>query len=220
MARKSFSIHSDFYDELLNLDDKQFSELLRLLIIWAKDDITPQGNGVINMLFRLMTAQIVRISEVNRQNGLKPKSAKSELSELSGESEESELSELSEGSLPFPNPKAKTDSTKEVYTEIINLFNSICVSFAKVQRLSDSRQREIKARLKSYSLDDFKTLFTLAESSDFLKGKNDRNWIATFDFIITDKNMARVLDGNFNNNKPHEYQYANGMSGDKDGDSL
>ena len=39
----------------------------------------------------------------------------------------------------------------------------------------------------------------MAEQSDFLKGKNDRNWSATFDWLIKDSNMAKVLDGNYKN---------------------
>ncbi len=39
----------------------------------------------------------------------------------------------------------------------------------------------------------------MAEESDFLKGKNDRNWSATFDWLIKDSNMAKVLDGNYKN---------------------
>lgn len=66
-------------------------------------------------------------------------------------------------------------------------------------KLSDARKRAIKARLNTYSLEDFKMLFTMAEESDFLKGKNDRSWSATFDWLIKDSNMAKVLDGNYKN---------------------
>jgi uncharacterized phage protein (TIGR02220 family) len=85
------------------------------------------------------------------------------------------------------------------YSEIVNLFNSICKSYPKLTRLSEARKKAIKARLNQYSLDDFKRLFELAEASEFLKGKNNRNWTANFDWLIKDANMAKVFDGNFNN---------------------
>lgn len=88
------------------------------------------------------------------------------------------------------------------YQEILALYSSICLSYPKVTKLSDTRKKAIKARISSgYSLDDFKSLFTLAEQSDFLKGKNDRNWQAAFDWLIKDANMAKVLDGNYVNKK-------------------
>lgn len=44
-----------------------------------------------------------------------------------------------------------------------------------------------------------RALFEKAEASDFLKGANARNWSATFDWLIADVNMAKVIDGNYDN---------------------
>lgn len=83
------------------------------------------------------------------------------------------------------------------YKGIVATFNSVCVSFPSVMALSDARKKAIKARLNNYSVEDFKTLFEKAEASSFLKGKNSSNWSATFDWLIKDSNMAKVLDGNY-----------------------
>ena len=97
------------------------------------------------------------------------------------------------------------DIIKEIHKEkptpqqIVDLFNSICVSFPSVRSLSDARKKAINARLNTYTLDDFKKCFELAESSSFLKGNNPRNWIATFDWIIKDANMPKVLEGQYAN---------------------
>ena len=81
--------------------------------------------------------------------------------------------------------------------QIIDLYHSICISYPKIRSISDARRKAIKARLNTYSLDDFRTVFENAESSSFLKGSNDRNWSANFDWLIADKNMAKVLEGNY-----------------------
>ena len=68
--------------------------------------------------------------------------------------------------------------------------------------MSEARKKAINARMKTgYTLDDFQTLFEKAEASDFLKGKNKRNWSATFDWLVSDSNMAKVLDGNYDARK-------------------
>lgn len=85
------------------------------------------------------------------------------------------------------------------YKKVVELYNQICISFQTVKSISDARKKAINARLKQYDIDDFKTLFEKAESSSFLKGGNDRNWSATFDWLIKDSNMAKVLDGNYDN---------------------
>jgi hypothetical protein len=46
-------------------------------------------------------------------------------------------------------------------------------------------------------MDDFRTVFENAEASSFLKGGNNRNWTANFDWLMKDANMAKVLDGNY-----------------------
>ena len=85
------------------------------------------------------------------------------------------------------------------YQLIADMYNDTCVSFPRITTLSDSRKKAIKARLKTYTVDDFKKLFIMAEASNFLKGANNRNWSATFDWLIKDNNMTKVLEGNYSN---------------------
>ena len=80
------------------------------------------------------------------------------------------------------------------------MYNATCVSFPRLTKLSEKRKKSIRARLRTYTVDDFKKLFEMAENSSFLKGKNNRNWSATFDWLIADGNMAKVLDGNYADN--------------------
>lgn len=89
--------------------------------------------------------------------------------------------------------REKTD-----YELITRMYNETCVSFPCLTSLSDARKKAIKARLKTYTLDDFRRVFELAESSTFLKGGNSRNWSANFDWLIKDANFCKVLDGNYN----------------------
>lgn len=89
------------------------------------------------------------------------------------------------------------DKEKITCQQIVDLYHSICKSYPTVRSVSDSRKKAIKARLKAYSLEEFKTVFENAENSSFLKGSNDRNWSANFDWLIADKNMAKVLEGNY-----------------------
>lgn len=90
------------------------------------------------------------------------------------------------------------------YQKIADMYNNICVSFSRLTKLSESRKKAIKARLKNYTLEDFKKIFEMAESSSFLKGQNDRNWSATFNWLIKDSNMAKVLDGNYQDRTSEE----------------
>lgn len=87
------------------------------------------------------------------------------------------------------------------YQQIVNLYNETCVSFPRCVSLSETRKKAINARLKKYSIDDFKTIFRKAEASSFMKGANNRNWIASFDWMIKDSNFAKILEGNYDDRK-------------------
>ena len=95
----------------------------------------------------------------------------------------------------------KKNQEKIDYQLVADMYNDTCVSFPRLTKLSETRKKAIKARLHSYSIEDFKTLFKKAEASSFLKGANNRNWTASFDWLIKDSNMAKVLDGNYDDNK-------------------
>ena len=85
------------------------------------------------------------------------------------------------------------------YQQIADLYTSLCPSYPSIRSLSEARKKAIRARLHTYTVDDFRTLFEKAEASEFLKGGNARNWSATFDWLVKDANMAKVLDGNYDN---------------------
>lgn len=110
------------------------------------------------------------------------------------------------------------NKTRIDYQQIADMFNSTCTSYPSIKSLSDARKKAIKARLNTYSIDDFKTLFEKAEASSFLKGGNNNNWSATFDWLIKDANMAKVLDGNYDNRAVEKPR--NSFSGNKVAEQL
>ena len=98
--------------------------------------------------------------------------------------------------------KNKKENKNINYQLIADMYNELCSSFPKITKLSDRRKKTIRARMnQGYTIEDFKRLFESAEDSSFLKGGNCRNWSASFDWLIQDGNMAKVLDGNYMDRK-------------------
>lgn len=90
------------------------------------------------------------------------------------------------------------------YQQIADMYNATCVSFPQLKVLSDKRKKAIKARLNTYTVEDFKRLFEMAEGSSFLKGANNRNWSATFDWLIMDGTWQRCLMETIRINRSHQ----------------
>lgn len=106
----------------------------------------------------------------------------------------------------------KEDKKKIDYQLIADMYNKTCVSLPRITVLSEGRKKAIKARLKKYSIEQFELLFKKTEESEFLKGANDRNWTATFDWLMKDANFAKVLDGNYDNKSVTNTTPRNGSS--------
>lgn len=91
----------------------------------------------------------------------------------------------------------RVKESKVEYKQIVDLFNNTCVSFPRVITLSDKRKRTIKKLCQTYSLSQVKEVFEKAEQSKFLKGDNNRDWSANFDWLMDEKNFIKVLEGNY-----------------------
>lgn len=91
------------------------------------------------------------------------------------------------------------DTSSVNYISIIDLYHDKCPSLPTVRKVSDARKKQIRARLRKYSIEEITEAFEKAEASDFLKGDNKNNWTADFDWIMNDTNMAKILDGKYEN---------------------
>lgn len=111
----------------------------------------------------------------------------------------------------------RSADTPVPFEKIKELYNSICASFPKIQIIDGQRRKAVAARWHTYkSLEVFQELFAKTEASDFLRGENDRNWRANFDWIVKPTNMAKVLEGNYDNDRMKgggSYGKASGNSG-------
>ena len=88
-----------------------------------------------------------------------------------------------------PNPMPK-------FQEFVDLYHQLCPSLPKVQKLTEGRKSAIKARWLEYpDIEIFKSVFTKCENNQFMKGKNDRNWVANFDFIFQASSFTKIVEG-------------------------
>ena len=110
-----------------------------------------------------------------------------------GEADSSLRSESRQNIDDYTPPKPeRTD-----YQGVLDAYHECCPSFPVVIKLTETRKRAIKARLKDYGLEEIKRAFSLAGQSDFLKGSS--GWQASFDWLMKPANMTKVLEGNYTN---------------------
>lgn len=117
-----------------------------------------------------------------------------------GGSEESTLggsAETAHNNISLDN---KENIKKDIVNEVIELYHSICVSFPTLRAVSEKRKKAVAKLLKTYNMEDFRKVFENAESSSFLKGTGG-GWKASFDWLIKEDNLLKVLEGSYADKK-------------------
>lgn len=85
------------------------------------------------------------------------------------------------------------------YQNVLNSFNSICVSLPKVKKLTAERKRKIKNLKKNLDNLTFDDYFTMIEQSDFLTGRNGVWNNCNFDWCMKPTNCIKIIEGNYKN---------------------
>ena len=197
MERDGFVFYKSFAEATEGLQDDVKLECLTAIIDYGIYGIERELTGIPAIVFKLVKPQLdannKRFSDGKK--GGRPKKTDGFENKNQWFSDEKPKEKEKE---KVKDKEKDKEKDKTDYQGIINLYNGICKTLPKVTKLSDSRKRAIKARLKSYSVDDLKKAFQMAEESDFLSGRSGK-WNASFDWLMNETNLVKVLDGNFTN---------------------
>lgn len=71
----------------------------------------------------------------------------------------------------------------------------------RVTLMTDARKALVRARLADYD-NDINVLRLAVDkiiASSYANGENPRNWVATFDWLMTQENLVKTLEGNYDN---------------------
>lgn len=84
-------------------------------------------------------------------------------------------------------------------SKVVESWNTLEEPIAKIQSINSGtvRYNSLKARVSEQGEDNILKAIENIRSSSFLKGKNDRGWIITFDWFIKPNNFVKVLEGNY-----------------------
>lgn len=106
------------------------------------------------------------------------------------------------------------------YDLIVLSYNDICRDLPKVTSVSDKRKSAIAARLKKYTPEQIAEVFRKAQASDFLSGRNEKGWKCSFDWLMNENNMIKVLEGNYDNRNGTSLRFSECDRGEVDYDDL
>lgn len=100
---------------------------------------------------------------------------------------ESSIEDLS--AEPTPKPLTKSEILEAWHQRMVPL------GFPAVAKMTAQRERQLTARLKDSTLDEWQRAMDALERSAFCRGENDRGWRADFDFLLQPKSFTKLIEG-------------------------
>lgn len=131
-------------------------------------------------------------NDTDNDTDIKPKG-------FNNKSPDGDLFKPPDGGSSTAPPLTSSADAPAPYRDIVELYHTICTSYPELRTISKKRKQTMDERWTEYegNLDTFRELFTIAEESEFLKGKNSRGWSADFNWLLDAENMPKVLEGNY-----------------------
>lgn len=74
-------------------------------------------------------------------------------------------------------------------------------AIGRIKGINGERQKAVRARIREYGKEAFGTVVEKAATSAFLNGRNNKNFIATFDWLVRPTNFPKVLEGNYDDSR-------------------
>lgn len=196
-----FILYSEHYEAVKHLTLEQKGALLDCLYRYAIDGTEPTGNDpLVALAFAFLRASMdaarakydAKCARM-RENGKKGGAPKGNSNAKKSEEPEATMSTPSPGKVSPPPP----------YGDIMHYWNDrrakVGSTMRAVSLMTDARRALIRARLKDCG-GDVEALYKVIDNalaSRYLNGGNDGGWQGTFDWVMSAKNFAKVLDGNF-----------------------
>jgi hypothetical protein len=105
------------------------------------------------------------------------------------------------------------------HERIVEIYHEEVPGLSRVIDITPERKAMLKKLAPKIQTEfAWREFFEIVRKSDFLNGKNDRNWKANFSWLINYKNAVKVIEGNYNNleaKKPIDWQdtsWADGLA--------
>lgn len=86
---------------------------------------------------------------------------------------------------------------EEVIKGVADAFNTT-TSLPQIKILSRAQKDLVLKAVEEFGIDKIYHSFDMIGKSEFLHGKNRNGWVATFDWVIKPENIAKILNGNYN----------------------
>ena len=191
VSRESYVFYKSFFESIDSLPTKEMqADAYKALMEYGFFGREPSSDNIgytMWLAFRKQMDVNQKRYENSKRGGRPPKNKEKESKQEPEENQnETDLKEV-----------VSSDRETVPYKEIIELYNSICVSLPAVTRVTEGRRKAIRSRYKEYGMDGIRKVFEATEASDFLSGRNGKWSNCGYDWIMKPTNFLKIFEGNY-----------------------
>ena len=107
---------------------------------------------------------------------------------------------------PSESEEGLSNANQDIVISSWNALTDYGIPPVKKLVSTTNRSKMLKARIREYGIDDVLKAIENIRRSDFLRGKNNRGWMITFDWFVKPNNFPKVLEGKYNDKQQEQVQ--------------
>lgn len=207
---EGFVFYRSFYSSIRKLDDERQLKLYKSIFEFAfEGKETTFEDSALELAFDLIRPNLVKVIKryLSKKNNPKKKSSCSNNESETNKNEDKTIEsedETNKGKdkdidkdIDIESDTKKSVSKSNSLTMLSDLYNNTCTNLPQALKHTNKRVRAVNNILKHFNLDEIKRVFEIANSSQFLCGKNNNEWKANFDWLMNEENFTKVLEGQY-----------------------
>lgn len=95
-----------------------------------------------------------------------------------------------------PSPRLRPEHVVEAWND-----TAARCGLPRIVKLTPQRRKQLLARLRQNTIEEFTEAILAIERSSFLRGANDRGWRADFDFLLQPKSFTKLIEGSYDDGR-------------------
>ena len=213
--RKSFLVYYDMIEQLDVLTDVEVGMLFRAVVLFAKEGVIPKfDDKALTVLFLGMKSQIERDAQKyqercdknrnaannrwRKENNLSPQQSKTDANAYNCMQTDADIDKDTDIDKENVSSSDKDISNID-YKKVIDWYNNTVkpIGLPTIMNMNNKRITLFEKIITEYGRNSLIKAFEMVKRSSYLRGDTNRHIKMSFDWLFTEDNYVKVLEGKY-----------------------
>lgn len=215
--RKSFLVYYDMIEQLDVLTDVEVGMLFRAVVLFAKEGVIPKfDDKALTVLFLGMKSQIERDAQKyqercdknrnaannrwRKENNLSPQQSKTDANACNCMQTDADIDKDTDTDIDKENVSSSDKDISNIdYKKVIDWYNNTVkpIGLPTIMNMNNKRITLFEKIITEYGRNSLIKAFEMVNRSSYLRGDTNRHIKMSFDWLFTEDNYVKVLEGKY-----------------------